>query len=128
VCAFFPVFLPIAAKISVIFTKTLVFEVSFSSLQLQVRSAFQKVKKKKKFRTILVLIDYRYLILLIFVNFGIRCSSFNRLSVAITSVVVVVLLLLLLLVLPVLLLLVVEDKEPELLLTCYLHRISVFRF
>jgi hypothetical protein len=127
VCAFFPVFLPIAAKISVIFTKTLVFEVSFSSLQLQVRSAFQKVKKKKKFRTILVLIDYRYLILLIFVNFGIRCSSFNRLSVAITSVVVVVLLLLLL-VLPVLLLLVVEDKEPELLLTCYLHRISVFRF
>jgi hypothetical protein len=49
----FPVF-AIAATISVIFTNTLVFEVSFSSLGLQVRSAFPKVQKKKKIRTILV--------------------------------------------------------------------------
>jgi hypothetical protein len=34
VCVFFPVFAIIAAKIFVIFTKTLVFEVSFSSFGL----------------------------------------------------------------------------------------------
>jgi hypothetical protein len=85
VCVCFSPVFAIAAKISAIFSQTLFFEVSFSSLGLQFRSAFQKVKKKKKIRTILVVIDYRYLIRLIFVNFGICCSSFNRLSVAITS-------------------------------------------